>query len=68
MPSLHCLRAIPVGRIPAVSRQAAAIIHMILNNLDPRVAQFPQELVTYGGNGQVGSYIAKDRLFFYCLL
>ena len=27
---------------------------MILNNLDPAVAQFPQELVTYGGNGQVG--------------
>ena len=34
--------------------KAAAIIHMILNNLDPAVAQFPQELVTYGGNGQVG--------------
>ena len=26
---------------------------MILNNLDSRVAQFPEELVTYGGNGQV---------------
>ena len=35
------------------SRQAAAIVHMLLNNLDPAVAQFPQELVTYGGNGQV---------------
>ena len=33
--------------------KAAAIIHMLLNNLDPAVAQFPQELVTYGGNGQV---------------
>ena len=29
------------------------MIHMIMNNLDPRVAQFPQELITYGGNGQV---------------
>lgn len=28
-------------------------MHMIMNNLDPRVAQFPQELITYGGNGQV---------------
>ena len=35
--------------------KAAAIIHMLLNNLDPAVAQFPQELVTYGGNGQVCS-------------
>ena len=29
---------------------------MLLNNLDPAVAQFPQELVTYGGNGQVGDF------------
>ena len=26
---------------------------MIDNNLDPRVAQFPNELITYGGNGAV---------------
>ena len=32
---------------------------MILNNLDPKVAQFPQELVTYGGNGQVFSNWAQ---------
>jgi len=32
---------------------------MILNNLDPHVAQFPQELVTYGGNGQVFSNWAQ---------
>jgi hypothetical protein len=32
---------------------------MILNNLDPEVAQFPQELVTYGGNGQVFSNWAQ---------
>merc|ERR550525_1104547 len=47
------LYAIPVDKIPARCGQAAAIIHMLLNNLDPTVAQFPQELVTYGGNGQV---------------
>ena len=46
----------------ARSRHAAAIIHMLLNNLDPRVAQFPQELVTYGGNGQVLSNWAQFRL------
>jgi urocanate hydratase len=34
---------------------------MILNNLDPQVAQFPQELVTYGGNGQVFSNWAQVR-------
>jgi urocanate hydratase len=41
--------------VPTRSKQAAAIVLMILNNLDPDVAQFPQELVTYGGNGQVFS-------------
>ena len=34
-------------------------MHMIMNNLDPHVAQFPQELVTYGGNGQVFSNWAQ---------
>ncbi len=34
-------------------RQAACIQLMIHNNLDPAVAQFPEELVTYGGNGSV---------------
>ena len=46
-------RAYPIDEIPARCRQGAAIIHMILNNLDKAVAQFPEELVTYGGNGQV---------------
>jgi hypothetical protein len=32
---------------------AAAIMMMIMNNLDPAVAQFPHELITYGGNGSV---------------
>ena len=38
---------------PAKSMQAAGIMLMIDNNLDPRVAQFPNELITYGGNGAV---------------
>ena len=38
---------------------------MIMNNLDHRVAQFPHELVTYGGNGQVFSNWAQVGLLFY---
>lgn len=38
---------------PHRSRQAAAIMMMIQNNLDPAVAQHPHELITYGGNGAV---------------
>ncbi|MBK8924179.1 MAG: urocanate hydratase [Saprospirales bacterium] len=38
---------------PARSRQAAAIMLMIQNNLDPKVAKHPHELITYGGNGAV---------------
>ncbi len=43
----------PVEEYPAQSREAAAIMMMIQNNLDPRVAQHPHELITYGGNGAV---------------
>ena len=43
----------PIGEYPAKSRKAAAIMLMIQNNLDPAVAQHPEELITYGGNGAV---------------
>ncbi len=43
----------PVSEYPAKSSQAAAIMLMIQNNLDPAVAQHPEELITYGGNGAV---------------
>ena len=43
----------PVEQYPAKSAPAAAIMLMIQNNLDPRVAQHPEELITYGGNGAV---------------
>ena len=43
----------PVDAYPARSRQAAAIMMMIQNNLNPAVAQHPHELITYGGNGAV---------------
>ncbi|XP_017525405.1 urocanate hydratase isoform X3 [Manis javanica] len=56
------MRAYPIEQYPCRTRAAAAIMHMIMNNLDPAVAQFPQELVTYGGNGQVFSNWAQFRL------
>ena len=43
----------PIEEYPARSQQAAAIMHMIQNNLNPAVAQHPEELITYGGNGAV---------------
>jgi urocanate hydratase len=43
----------PISEYPAKSVQAAAIMLMIQNNLDPTVAQHPDELITYGGNGAV---------------
>lgn len=49
----HPMRARPIDDYPAKCRQAAAIMHMVQNNLDPAVAQHPYELVTYGGNGAV---------------
>ncbi|XP_053526245.1 urocanate hydratase isoform X4 [Artibeus jamaicensis] len=53
------MRAYPMKQYPCRTKAAAAIMHMIMNNLDPAVAQFPQELVTYGGNGQVFSNWAQ---------
>lgn len=42
-----------IDEYPAKSRHAAAIMLMIQNNLNPAVAQHPEELITYGGNGSV---------------
>jgi urocanate hydratase len=52
----------PIEVYPAKSQQAAAIMLMIQNNLDEAVAQHPQELITYGGNGAVFSNWAQYRL------
>lgn len=49
----YAMHARPIGDYPARCRQAAAIMMMIQNNLDPAVAQHPHELITYGGNGAV---------------
>ncbi len=43
----------PIDEYPHQSKQAAAIMLMIQNNLDDAVAQHPHELITYGGNGAV---------------
>ncbi|MBP6575356.1 MAG: urocanate hydratase, partial [Flavobacteriales bacterium] len=56
------MRARPIGEYPAKSKQAAAIMLMIQNNLDPAVAQHPHELITYGGNGAVFQNWAQYRL------
>lgn len=47
------MKARPIDEYPARTRKAAAIMLMIQNNLDIAVAQHPQELITYGGNGTV---------------
>ena len=47
------MKARPISDYPAQTPQAAAIMLMIQNNLDPAVAQHPEELITYGGNGGV---------------
>ena len=52
----------PVDQYPARSRQAAGIMAMIQNNLDPRVAQHPHELIIYGGNGAIFQNWAQYRL------
>lgn len=52
----------PIEEYPSKSRQAAAIMLMIQNNLDPRVAKYPEELITYGGNGAVFQNWIQYRL------
>ncbi|WP_302749832.1 urocanate hydratase [uncultured Prevotella sp.] len=51
-----------ISDYPHRSEQAAAIMLMIQNNLDPAVAQHPHELITYGGNGAVFQNWAQYRL------
>ena len=56
------MHARPIDEYPCRSRQAAAIMAMIQNNLDPRVAQHPHELIIYGGNGAIFQNWAQYRL------
>jgi urocanate hydratase len=57
----------PISEYPAKSKEAAAIMLMIQNNLDPKVAKHPEELITYGGNGAVFQNWAQYRLTMYYL-
>ena len=52
----------PIDEYPHRSEQAAAIMLMIQNNLDPAVAQHPHELIIYGGNGAIFQNWAQYRL------
>ena len=60
--SFCLLQAHPIGDYPARCTAGAALMHMVMNNLDPAVAQFPHELITYGGNGAAFSNWAQYRL------
>ena len=57
----------PINEYPAKSKQAAAIMLMIQNNLNPAVAQHPEELITYGGNGAVFQNWAQYLLTMHYL-
>ena len=58
----YAMYARDIAEYPAVSPKAAAIMLMIQNNLDPAVAQHPEELITYGGNGAVFQNWAQYHL------
>ncbi len=58
----YIFQARNIKDIPHKSEQAASVMFMILNNLDPDVAQHPLELITYGGNGSVFQNWAQYRL------
>lgn len=58
----YTMHARPLHEYPYRTVQAAAIMLMIQNNLDPAVAQHPHELITYGGNGAVFQNWAQYRL------
>ncbi len=58
----YAMYARPIEQYPAKCKQAAAIMLMIQNNLDHAVAQHPEELITYGGNGAVFQNWAQYRL------
>lgn len=66
-PTHYEIKAYPVDYYPAKCDQAACIMLMIMNNLDKAVAQFPHELITYGGNGTVFSHWAQYHLTMYYL-
>eukprot|EP01133_Synstelium_polycarpum_P010212 gene10212-11898_t len=61
-PTQYVMKAYHIDMYPAKLKHAAAIMLMIMNNLDHDIAQFPHELITYGGNGAVFSNWAQYHL------
>ncbi|MDC0557077.1 urocanate hydratase [Candidatus Poseidoniaceae archaeon] len=61
-PTEYEIKSYPIEDYPSKSKEAAAIMLMIHNNLDVDVAQFPHELITYGGNGSVFQNWAQYRM------
>ena len=61
-PIEYDMKAYPIQSYPKKSLQAASIMLMIHNNLDNAVAQFPHQLITYGGNGSVFQNWAQYRI------
>ena len=57
----------PISEYPCNNKKAACIMLMIQNNLDPAVAQYPHELVTYGGNGSVFQNWIQYRITMHYL-
>ena len=57
----------PISEYPCNDKKAACIMLMIQNNLDPAVAQYPHELVTYGGNGSVFQNWIQYRITMHYL-
>lgn len=56
------IKAYPISLYPSETIEGACMMHQIMNNLDYDVAQYPNELVTYGGNGQVFSNWIQFRI------
>ena len=61
-PTQYPIKAYSINDYPAKSKRAASIMLMIHNNLDNDIAQFPHQLITYGGNGAVFQNWAQYRL------
>ena len=61
------MKARSIDEYPGKSLEAKSIMLMIQNNLDPRVAQHPHELITYGGNGAVFQNWAQYLLTMHYL-
>jgi urocanate hydratase len=59
---VYAISARSLDAYPYRSVQAGAIMMMLSNNLDQLVAQHPDELITYGGNGAVFQNWAQYRI------